>query len=187
MAVPHVSGALALLLSRAGMTPQRAIEILLATADRSVPCGANSPNCVGRLDVAKAVAATGGRAPAVATTPRPTVPPTTARPAAAAGPATSPSTAPTSAAPPAGEAPVEEPPAPTEVVEEPSTPEVPTGDETASPPAEEVAQPSPIRPASRTVTGPAILAGVLLVGVVAASAATRRRARATGIRGDASP
>ncbi|MGH9180726.1 MAG: S8 family serine peptidase [Acidimicrobiales bacterium] len=54
MAVPHVSGALALLLSR-GLTPQRAVEVLLATADRGVGCGGGSPTCAGRLDVARAV------------------------------------------------------------------------------------------------------------------------------------
>ncbi|MDP9389692.1 MAG: S8 family serine peptidase, partial [Actinomycetota bacterium] len=57
MAVPHVSGALALLLSR-GVSKERAVELVLATADRRVSCGSNSPTCVGRLDVASAVAAT---------------------------------------------------------------------------------------------------------------------------------
>lgn len=56
MAAPHVSGALALLLSQ-GRTNVDAVSTLLATVDRSVPCGPNSPNCRGLVDVACAVAA----------------------------------------------------------------------------------------------------------------------------------
>ncbi|MGH9151772.1 MAG: S8 family serine peptidase, partial [Acidimicrobiales bacterium] len=55
MATPHVAGALALLLSR-GVPQQRAVELVLATADKSVSCG---PTCAGRLDVAAATAAAG--------------------------------------------------------------------------------------------------------------------------------
>lgn len=64
MAAPHVSGALALLMSRPGVNNQRAVEILLASADRNVKCGPNSANCAGRLDVAKAIAMAGGASPA---------------------------------------------------------------------------------------------------------------------------
>jgi len=72
MAVPHVAGSVALLLAR-GLTPQRAVEVLLATADRAVSCGANSATCVGRLDVGRAVASTGApTAPAPTTPPAPT-------------------------------------------------------------------------------------------------------------------
>ena len=89
MAVPHVSGALALLLAR-GLSPQRAVEVLLATAERGVGCGGGSPTCAGRLDVARAVAATG---PPAAPPPAPAAPPTAApapptAPPATAGPAT---------------------------------------------------------------------------------------------------
>lgn len=55
MAAPHVSGAVALLLAQ-GHTPQSAVERLLETADASVGCGAASPTCRGRLDVAAATA-----------------------------------------------------------------------------------------------------------------------------------
>lgn len=53
MATPHVSGALALLLSQ-GLSAQAAVDTLMATLDRSRPCGLG---CKGRLDVAAAVAA----------------------------------------------------------------------------------------------------------------------------------
>ena len=55
MAAPHVTGTLALLLSR-GLTNQQAVNMLLATANRSVACG-NAQYCAGRLDAAAAVAA----------------------------------------------------------------------------------------------------------------------------------
>lgn len=75
MATPHVAGALALLLSR-GVPQQRAVELVLATADKSVSCG---PTCAGRLDVAAATAAAGLAPPTTQATPPP--PPTTAAPA----------------------------------------------------------------------------------------------------------
>jgi subtilisin family serine protease len=56
MAAPHVTGAVALLLAQ-GMTAQQAVQRLLDTADTKVPCGAESPTCRGRLDVARAVGA----------------------------------------------------------------------------------------------------------------------------------
>jgi len=55
MAAPHVTGAVALLLAQ-GLSPQDAVQRLLDTADKSVPCGADSPTCAGRLDVARATA-----------------------------------------------------------------------------------------------------------------------------------
>jgi len=60
MATPHVAGTLALLLAR-GLTPQAAVDTLLATADRRVKCGSN---CRGRLDAAAAL----GSLPATTTT-----------------------------------------------------------------------------------------------------------------------
>ena len=53
MAAPHVAGAVALLLAQ-GLSPQEAIQRLLDTADPTVACGAGSPTCKGRLDVARA-------------------------------------------------------------------------------------------------------------------------------------
>ena len=58
MAVPHVSGAVALLLSR-GLSPSGAVQRLLSTADKSVRCG---PGCQGRLDVGAAVGTSGASA-----------------------------------------------------------------------------------------------------------------------------
>ena len=54
MAAPHVTGALALLVEQ-GYGPTAAVKRLLDSADHNVSCGAGSPSCVGRLDVAKAV------------------------------------------------------------------------------------------------------------------------------------
>ncbi|MGH9011656.1 MAG: S8 family serine peptidase [Acidimicrobiia bacterium] len=56
MAVPHVTGAVALLLAQ-GLSPQEAVQRLLDTADTRVACGRDSPTCRGRLDVAKATGA----------------------------------------------------------------------------------------------------------------------------------
>ena len=53
MAAPHVTGAVALLLSQ-GLTKEQAVERILSTTD-AVPCGDNSENCRGRLNVARAV------------------------------------------------------------------------------------------------------------------------------------
>jgi len=61
MAAPHVSGALALLMSRPGMTNQRAVDALLAAADKKVACP--SGRCAGRLDAASAIATTLGATP----------------------------------------------------------------------------------------------------------------------------
>jgi subtilisin family serine protease len=57
MAVPHVAGAVALLLAL-GFSQQGAVDRILETVDTSVACGPNSPTCRGGLDVA---AATGTR------------------------------------------------------------------------------------------------------------------------------
>lgn len=54
MATPHVAGAVAVLMA-SGATAEEAVARVLATADPTVPCGANSPTCRGRLDVAAAV------------------------------------------------------------------------------------------------------------------------------------
>ncbi|HEU5449374.1 MAG TPA: S8 family serine peptidase, partial [Acidimicrobiia bacterium] len=53
MAAPHVTAAVALLLSQ-GLSAPEAVQRLLDTADSAVSCGAESPTCRGRLDVAKA-------------------------------------------------------------------------------------------------------------------------------------
>jgi serine protease len=55
MAAPHVTAAVALLLAQ-GLNAQQAVQRLLDTADPTVSCGAQSPTCKGRLDVAKATA-----------------------------------------------------------------------------------------------------------------------------------
>jgi subtilisin family serine protease len=98
MATPMVSGTLALLLAQ-GDSPSQAVQVLLATADKSVPCGSG---CAGRLDAARAVGAAavqaGGTNPTTPTTAasgtgHPAATTATSVPAAAAlptGPATSP-------------------------------------------------------------------------------------------------
>jgi subtilisin family serine protease len=55
MATPHVTGAVALLLAQ-GLTKEQAVDRILATTD-PVSCGANSPHCKGRLNVARATGA----------------------------------------------------------------------------------------------------------------------------------
>jgi serine protease len=56
MAVPHVSGALALLFAL-GYDASGAVDRLLDTVDTRVSCGTGSPTCRGRLDVAAATSA----------------------------------------------------------------------------------------------------------------------------------
>ena len=73
MAAPHVSAAVALLLSQ-GMSPSAAVTRLLATADK-ISCGAG---CHGRLNVAAATGA--GPLPATSAPVAAAAPPTTARP-----------------------------------------------------------------------------------------------------------
>ncbi len=97
MAAPHVSGALAVLLSQ-GLSPTAAVQRLLATLDR-VSCGRG---CQGRLNLA--AAAGSGQAPAspVETTAPPATrsrPTTTTSTSTTEPPSTS-TTPPTSAAPP---------------------------------------------------------------------------------------
>ena len=173
MATPHVSGALALLLAR-GATPQRAVELVLASANKGVSCGST---CAGRLDIAAAVAGTGAPAPTTTTTAAP--PPTTAPPATTAAPppttrprpaATAvPTTAATTVAPaPATAAPAVPPP--TEPVD--TTP-------TSAPPDD---PDGALRAAAAgagddddDVAGPGAVAAGLLLAVGAGSLVLRRR------------
>jgi subtilisin family serine protease len=55
MAAPHVTSAVALLLGQ-GLTTEQTVERILTTTD-PIPCGPNSDNCRGRLNVARAVGA----------------------------------------------------------------------------------------------------------------------------------
>lgn len=80
MAAPHVAGAVALLLAQ-GLTPTGAVAHLLATLDRSAPCGSG---CQGRLDVAAAVGATASPVIAPASTATGLVEPTPGSAATAA-------------------------------------------------------------------------------------------------------
>jgi len=165
MAAPHVSGALALLLSRPGMTNARAVEILLGTANRSVRCGAT---CAGRLDAAAAVAATGGN-------PTPPPPPVAPAPPPPARPA--PSTTSTTTASPA--APVAEAPPPPEPAGEPA-PVEPAPVEGTSPAL--AASPGARGPDDDDVAVPGALAAVALVAAGAATAILGRRRRGlTGV------
>jgi subtilisin family serine protease len=105
MAAPHVSGALALLLSE-GLSPSAAVQKLLSNLDH-VSCGTG---CQGRLNVAAAVGSraappdsTGDTPATSAAPPRTTAAPTTATTAlpttSAPAPAAPPSTEPTDARP----------------------------------------------------------------------------------------
>ncbi|MGQ0520864.1 MAG: S8 family serine peptidase [Actinomycetota bacterium] len=182
MATPHVSGTLALLLAR-GLSPQRAVEVLLASANKAVQCGAT---CAGRLDTAAAVAATGFVPAATTSTtgpPPPTAAPTTAAPTTAA-PRTRVTTAPTV---PAATSTV---PAPATVPPDATTTTPPTP---PPPPAETTVAPGPdpgpgpdtgigTLAAGRRddeedddVGGAGAAAGLLLAGVAAAAVVVRRR------------
>ena len=66
-AAPHVSGAVAVLLSM-GLSPTAAVQRVLSTLDRGSDCGLG---CQGRLDLEAAVAAGGPPAAPVPTAPRP--------------------------------------------------------------------------------------------------------------------
>lgn len=154
MATPHVSGALALLLAR-GVSQARAVEIVLATANRGVICGVA---CAGRLDVAAAVAAAGPPPPPPTTappaTPAPTAPPTTRpRPTTTVAPTTT-------TVPPATVA---------------STPET-APPVTEPPPAAEPLQVASATPATEPdVTVAGVGAGLLLLLAVSGTALVRRR------------
>ena len=63
MATPHVAGTVALLLAQ-GLSPQAAVDRVLATADKGVSCGLLSSTCAGRLNAAAAT----GAAPVTTTT-----------------------------------------------------------------------------------------------------------------------
>jgi len=125
MAAPFVSATLALLLSD-GLSPQGAVDRLLATAVNPLACGSGSPSCQGIVDAAAAMsglppapapavttfapAVEPSRTPPVAgpipTQPRPAAPPVAAaapavmRPATPAAPAATTSTAVAAPAPP---------------------------------------------------------------------------------------
>jgi subtilisin family serine protease len=60
MATPFVSGTLALLLGR-GLSPQNAVQTMLATLNKSVTCGAGQ-GCQGLVNAAAAMGATGQQA-----------------------------------------------------------------------------------------------------------------------------
>ena len=66
-AAPHVSGAVAVLLSM-GLSPTAAVQRVLSTLERGANCGAG---CQGRLDLGAAAAAGGPPAPPATTAPRP--------------------------------------------------------------------------------------------------------------------
>jgi len=87
MATPHVSGALAVLLST-GLSPQAAIDRLLATAKDLGPAGRDDSFGYGRIDLAKAV---GDRT--TSTTTRPTTGTTTKAPPTSGALGTAPTTA----------------------------------------------------------------------------------------------
>jgi subtilisin family serine protease len=104
MAAPHVSGALAVLLS-SGLSPRDAVERLLATATDLGPPGRDSSYGYGRIDLGRAM----GPAPAATTTPT-TAPPTTQStvgPPPSAAPPTTALPAPTT--PPAAPRPISTP------------------------------------------------------------------------------
>ena len=165
MAAPHVAGAVAVLLGL-GLTPQQAVDRLLATATDIGPPGRDDLFGMGRLDLARATAtaaATDGTEPEQAET-SPTsapAPPSTGAPAPPA--ATDPSSTTPSVAPDAG---------PTSSV----------ANDDASPPTDDNdAVLTDIEPTGGddddddpSTTLPAIVAGVLAAGTLVAGVRVRR-------------
>ena len=159
MSAPHVAGAVALLLAQ-GLPPSAAVTRLLATLDRSRPCGSG---CQGRLNVAAAVGADTATA-AAAATPRPT-----------RAPVTPPATAPpsTTTLPPGATA------GPTTTVSSPPGPaQSPGSPELAAP----VLLPPAARAAERSPAAVGLAGALLLVTAVAVGGAGGRRLRGDGPR-----
>ena len=154
MAAPHVSGALAVLLSQ-GLSQAAAVQRLLGTLDR-VPCGRG---CQGRLNLAAAV----GPAPQVSATSPPATAPTTAPRRVATSTTTTSTTSTTSSTIPPTSA-----PQPT-VLPDPT--ELAAGAQSIGEPGAE-RSPAPIAAAA-----------VLLVAVGAALGRVAVRARLTGAGG----
>jgi len=106
MAAPLVSGTLALLLS-AGLTPQQAVDRLLATAQGPASCGSASPTCKGIINAADAasglhaVPTTTTAAPPSTSSFSPATPERGTTVAPAHAPTTAPPAPPATAAPPA--------------------------------------------------------------------------------------
>ena len=157
MAAPHVSGAIALLLSQ-GQTPAGAVSRVLASADK-VACGRG---CQGRLNLAAAV----GADPTPVTT---AAPPTTARP-----PATTRTTVPRTTTTRTPATTVTSAPAPTT-----TTTTAPRSAQSADPPEVALPEPVPLPIGSSSGRGPAgVAAGMLVVvmgGAVTATWARRLR------------
>jgi subtilisin family serine protease len=145
MAAPHVSGALAVLLST-GLSPQAAIDRLLATATDLGPAGRDTTYGYGRIDLGRAV----GPAPATTTTP------------ATAAPSTTQAAAPTSTAPPTTAA-------PTAITAPPPAPAVTTPDTS-------VAAPFDTGPANDPDDKPGWLIATAIAAALASAAATGRTA-----------
>ena len=154
MAAPHVSGALAVLLSQ-GLSPAAAVQRLLGTLDR-IPCGRG---CQGRLNLAEA-AGSRPSSPPEATT-RPTTPPRVARTSTTVPPTTT-----TTSAPPPVTA------APEPVV-------LPEPDEVAAARARSIGGTG----GGGRSPAPIAAAALLLVGVAAALATVVVRIRFTGAGG----
>jgi subtilisin family serine protease len=192
MATPHVTGAVALLLSQ-GYSAQQAVDRILATVD-PMSCGGNSPNCHGRLNVDAAV---GDRAPSQPAQPgaSPTPAPGTSgngsgNPGSTGQPAASPQhKATTPAKTTGGKKATPTPAAPAPAAASP----VPSPAPEASPSPSPVAEPSPSPADQRLETDAAAasdrgfpaslliaIAGVLLMLVAGAIVFFGRRARRSG-------
>ena len=160
MAAPEVSGAVALLLAL-GVGQQRAVDLLLANADKAVVCGLT---CVGRLDVAAAVTATGVALTASAPSPSTTAAPVTST--------TPPTTRPrvTTTRPPTTTAPTT-----TTTVAPPETTVAPPPPSTVPPDGESLRAAAVGKDDGSDLGPPGGLAAVLLLAVAAGTVVVRRR------------
>ncbi len=174
MAAAFTSGTLALLVGE-GLTPQAAVDELLATADSTVACGPGSPTCRGLIDAQAAVAGLASPAgagsaagPGASALPPPTKPPASSVPALVSPPSTAPVTTPVTSPPQAQARP------PSTVQAAPPAVMVPTrpsgAKTTPSPPSTVAAKPPP---SASTTTTTIAGAGQLAVGLPATSGTSK--------------
>lgn len=182
MAAPHVAGAAAILRGL-GLTPQQTVDRLLATAKDIGASGRDSTFGAGRLDLAAAVAGRGGTTPKSSPPPRPS--PAPSPPAGTSSPAPGPtgggapspagttslSPSPQQTAPAAGDGSVQPSESATPLpsaADDPSVSPRPLealASDAAAPP------PTPESPDDGDRTGPLVLIGVAVAGLLGVGAA----------------
>jgi len=175
MAAAYTSGTLALLMGD-GLSPQAAVDELLATADSKVACGPRSATCRGLIDAQAAVGgvaspAGAGSAPSPGSSalPAATQPPSPSSVPAFAPPTTTPVTTPVTSPPQVQPKPLSTVQAAPPAVMVPTRPS--GGAKAPSPPVRAVAKPPP---SASTTTTTAPSTGQLAVGLATESGKPKR-------------